>query len=115
MCNARFYASSLKSSFIVSLHVSTAGPHRKPLTVLGLVGDMDKEGDDGAMPLHEAHDKVQRQVRALHNQAFCAGLACRYQLLQRPANKLALRLVPLLTAPASEQRSIYICSNCNAY
>ena len=34
--------------------------HRKSFAVLGLVGDVDEEGEDGGVALHEPHHAVQR-------------------------------------------------------
>ena len=72
-----------------------AGAHREALAVLGLVGDVDEEGHDGGVAPHQAHDRVQRQVRALHDHALAPALACAYEPVQALQHHLALRLVAL--------------------
>ena len=69
--------------------------HRKALAVLGLVGDVDEEGDDGGVAPHQAHDRVQRQVHALDDHALAPGLARAYEPVQALQHHPALRLVGL--------------------
>ena len=48
-------------------------PHRKALFVFVLVGNVNEEGHNGGVPLHQLHHEVEAQMHTLTNQAFMPG------------------------------------------
>ena len=69
--------------------------HRESLFVLAFIGDVDEEGYNGGVPLHQLHHKVEAQMHTLTDKALMPGCAAADQAVQRLHHHLTLGLVTL--------------------
>ena len=84
--------------------------HRKALFVFIFIGNVDEEGHNGGMTLHELHHKVQAQMHTLTDQALVPRCTAADQPVQGFHHHLTLSLVSLPQSNSLSSNSKQPCS-----
>ena len=73
----------------------TQRAHREPLFVFVFVGDVDEEGHNGGMPLHQLYHEVEAQMHTLTDQALMPRSTAADQPIQRLHHHFTLCFITL--------------------